>query len=49
MASTGGAGAVPEATRKYAERIHEVGQNEPELLVAHAYTRYMGDLSGARC
>lgn len=38
-----------EATRKYVERIHEVGQNEPELLVAHAYTRYMGDLSGARC
>lgn len=37
-----------EATRKYLERIHEVGQNEPELLVAHAYTRYMGDLSGGQ-
>ena len=37
-----------EATRKYVERIHEVGQNEPELLVAHAYTRYMGDLSGGQ-
>lgn len=34
-----------EATRKYVERIHEVGQNEPELLVAHAYTRYLGDPS----
>nr|KAF6489644.1 heme oxygenase 2 [Molossus molossus] len=32
-----------EATRKYVERIHYVGQNEPELLVAHAYTRYMGE------
>lgn len=37
-----------EATRKYVERIHYVGQEEPELLVAHAYTRYMGDLSGGQ-
>lgn len=37
-----------EATRKYVERIHYVGQHEPELLVAHAYTRYMGDLSGGQ-
>ncbi|XP_039630020.1 heme oxygenase 2 [Polypterus senegalus] len=37
-----------EATSKYVERIHEVGRNEPELLVAHAYTRYMGDLSGGQ-
>lgn len=37
-----------EAAQKYAERIHYVGQNEPELLVAHAYTRYMGDLSGGQ-
>ncbi|XP_006204389.1 heme oxygenase 2 [Vicugna pacos] len=37
-----------EATRRYVERIHYVGQNEPELLVAHAYTRYMGDLSGGQ-
>ncbi|XP_001502380.1 heme oxygenase 2 [Equus asinus] len=37
-----------EAARKYVERIHYVGQNEPELLVAHAYTRYMGDLSGGQ-
>ncbi|XP_028913065.1 heme oxygenase 2 [Ornithorhynchus anatinus] len=37
-----------EATRTYVERIHYVGQNEPELLVAHAYTRYMGDLSGGQ-
>ncbi|XP_037363573.1 heme oxygenase 2 [Talpa occidentalis] len=37
-----------EAARKYVERIHYVGQNAPELLVAHAYTRYMGDLSGGQ-
>ncbi|KFP77220.1 Heme oxygenase 1 [Acanthisitta chloris] len=38
----------PEATRKYAERLHYVGKNQPELLVAHAYTRYLGDLSGGQ-
>ncbi|NWU15172.1 HMOX1 oxygenase, partial [Cephalopterus ornatus] len=38
----------PEATRKYAERLHYVGKNHPELLVAHAYTRYLGDLSGGQ-
>ncbi|XP_007937779.1 heme oxygenase 2 [Orycteropus afer afer] len=37
-----------EATHKYVDRIHYVGQREPELLVAHAYTRYMGDLSGGQ-
>ncbi|XP_037670498.1 heme oxygenase 2 isoform X2 [Choloepus didactylus] len=37
-----------EAVQKYVERIHYVGQSEPELLVAHAYTRYMGDLSGGQ-
>ncbi|XP_078515314.1 heme oxygenase 1-like [Lissotriton helveticus] len=38
----------PKATRKYVDRIHYVGQHEPEILVAHAYTRYMGDLSGGQ-
>ena len=41
------------ATRDYVKRIQEVSDNEPKSLVAHAYTRYMGDLSGgqilARC
>lgn len=36
------------ATQHYVDRIHEVGQNDPALLVAHAYTRYMGDLSGGQ-
>ncbi|XP_003417786.1 heme oxygenase 2 isoform X2 [Loxodonta africana] len=36
------------AAQKYVDRIHYVGQHEPELLVAHAYTRYMGDLSGGQ-
>nr|YP_009313726.1 Heme oxygenase [Helminthocladia australis]SCW21980.1 Heme oxygenase [Helminthocladia australis] len=37
-----------EATQIYVRRIQEVGMNQPELLVAHAYTRYMGDLSGGQ-
>uniref|UniRef100_UPI00398E7E05 heme oxygenase 2-like n=1 Tax=Pristiophorus japonicus TaxID=55135 RepID=UPI00398E7E05 len=37
-----------EATARYVERIRHVGEHEPELLAAHAYTRYMGDLSGGQ-
>ncbi|KAG8429336.1 hypothetical protein GDO86_020479, partial [Hymenochirus boettgeri] len=37
-----------EATKAYVERIHHLGSTKPELLVAHAYTRYMGDLSGGQ-
>lgn len=42
--------AVPcsPATSRYVQRLHEVGRAEPELLVAHAYTRYLGDLSGGQ-
>lgn len=37
-----------KAAKNYVERIHDIGKNQPELLVAHAYTRYMGDLSGGQ-
>ncbi|XP_069510484.1 heme oxygenase 1 [Ambystoma mexicanum] len=40
--------SCPKATRMYVARLHHVGQKEPELLVAHAYTRYLGDLSGGQ-
>lgn len=36
------------ATEAYVERIRTVSLNKPELLVAHAYTRYLGDLSGGQ-
>nr|QCI07362.1 Heme oxygenase [Leiomenia cribrosa] len=36
------------ATKNYIDRIHNIGRNQPELLIAHAYTRYMGDLSGGQ-
>jgi len=32
----------------YVERIRELSITQPELLVAHAYTRYLGDLSGGQ-
>ena len=33
---------------RYIERIRWVGEHDPDLLVAHSYTRYLGDLSGGR-
>nr|YP_010338557.1 heme oxygenase [Rhodaphanes brevistipitata]UNJ18507.1 heme oxygenase [Rhodaphanes brevistipitata] len=36
------------ATVVYVDRIHNIGKTQPELLVAHAYTRYLGDLSGGQ-
>ncbi|KAM9769436.1 heme oxygenase 2-like [Menidia menidia] len=38
--------SLSAGTKPYVDRIHEVGQKDPLLLVAHSYTRYMGDLSG---
>ncbi len=35
-------------TQTYIERIHNIGKHQPELLISHAYTRYMGDLSGGQ-
>lgn len=36
------------ATLRYVMRIHAIANDYPELLVAHAYVRYMGDLSGGQ-
>ena len=35
-------------TQMYVDRIHDIGKHQPELLIAHVYTRYMGDLSGGQ-
>ncbi|MCC5898235.1 MAG: heme oxygenase (biliverdin-producing) [Phormidium sp. GEM2.Bin31] len=32
----------------YVNHLKEISETEPALLVAHAYTRYMGDLSGGQ-
>ena len=37
-----------EACQNYINRIREVAKDEPELLVGHHYTRYLGDLSGGQ-
>ncbi|XP_028829354.1 heme oxygenase [Denticeps clupeoides] len=39
---------VPAATLNYTQRLREIGEKHPEYLVAHAYTRYLGDLSGGQ-
>eukprot|EP00586_Coscinodiscus_wailesii_P009903 CAMPEP_0172511654 /NCGR_PEP_ID=MMETSP1066-20121228/237973_1 /TAXON_ID=671091 /ORGANISM="Coscinodiscus wailesii, Strain CCMP2513" /LENGTH=82 /DNA_ID=CAMNT_0013291119 /DNA_START=339 /DNA_END=584 /DNA_ORIENTATION=- len=38
--------ATSHAAQKYIDRVVEVSRNEPKLLIAHQYTRYLGDLFG---
>lgn len=40
--------AVAPAARHYAERVAELADADPPALVAHAYVRYLGDLSGGQ-
>jgi heme oxygenase len=41
--------SAPSAcTQDYVDRIRALGKEQPALLLAHAYTRYMGDLSGGQ-
>ena len=40
--------APSEAAKAYIARIHEVAETQPEVLAAHSYTRYLGDLSGGQ-
>lgn len=37
-----------EATKVYINRLKELSEKRPDLLVGHAYTRYLGDLSGGQ-
>jgi heme oxygenase (biliverdin-producing, ferredoxin) len=40
--------APSDAAKSYISRIRQVSNTAPELLVAHSYTRYLGDLSGGQ-
>jgi heme oxygenase len=40
--------SLSPAGQVYVDRIREIAATEPELLVAHSYTRYLGDLSGGQ-
>ncbi|KAJ3068613.1 heme oxygenase (decycling) 1 [Podochytrium sp. JEL0797] len=37
-----------EAVEAYVSRIRQVSETDPTLLIAHAYSRYLGDLSGGQ-
>lgn len=39
--------ALP-AGKIYVNHLQDLAENDPILLIAHAYTRYMGDLSGGQ-
>ena len=40
--------ALKPATLAYAERLRDLDVSQPDLLLAHAYVRYLGDLSGGQ-
>lgn len=42
------AAPLPESTLRYRERLRALSRESPHLLGAHAWVRYMGDLSGGR-
>ena len=37
-----------EACNTYCYRLNEISEKDPYLLIAHHYTRYIGDLSGGQ-
>ncbi len=39
---------LSQAGEAYVKRIREISNSSPELLIAHSYTRYIGDLSGGQ-
>ncbi|HEY9834887.1 MAG TPA: heme oxygenase (biliverdin-producing) [Stenomitos sp.] len=40
--------APSKAAQDYVQQIRNISASQPELLIAHSYTRYIGDLSGGQ-
>ncbi len=40
--------AIAKTARAYADRLNECSVSEPQRLLAHAYVRFLGDLSGGQ-
>tara|TARA_Y100001968_G_scaffold119673_1_gene109013 strand:- start:1054 stop:1707 length:654 start_codon:yes stop_codon:yes gene_type:complete len=39
---------ISPSAQVYVDRINQIGNEQPELLVGHHYSRYIGDLSGGQ-
>ena len=39
---------ISPSAQAYVDRINQVAQDKPELLIGHHYSRYIGDLSGGQ-
>ena len=39
---------LQEATHQYVAHLQRLNESDPALLIAHAYVRYLGDLSGGQ-
>ncbi|WP_320665153.1 heme oxygenase (biliverdin-producing) [Prochlorococcus sp. MIT 1223] len=39
---------MSSSAQVYVDRINQIGQEQPELLIGHHYSRYIGDLSGGK-
>jgi heme oxygenase len=48
LAPGGDAPALRPATQAYVQHLDTLSRDAPQLLLAHAYVRYLGDLSGGQ-
>ena len=39
---------ISSPAKAYVDRINQVASDQPELLIGHHYSRYIGDLSGGQ-